>query len=104
MLSPKNLLLRVATSWLYPSAVGDILFGAVSLTFYAILINASEYQILLIIIMILITSVTMLAVSISAYSACFLFVDAGEVTKGIFDFFLTPSLFHGGNTSSRSSS
>src|SRR3989344_493757 len=67
MLSPKNLLVRIATSSFGVSALGDIVFGIV-----------------------------FLAAAIAIYSTSFFFTDASSVTGSLFELFLTPSLFHGG--------
>lgn len=96
LLSPKNLLIRIATSSFGSSAVGDILFGIICLVFYGFLIHATIYQVLLIIFLAIITTLIFLSLVIVIYSASFLFVDADQVTGGIFNFFLTPSLFNGG--------
>lgn len=96
MLSPKNLLSRIATSSFNASAVGDIVFGVVCLVVYAVLIQATLYQILLILFLILLTTIVYFAAAISIYSTSFLFVDANAVSNGLFELFITPSLFHGG--------
>ena len=96
MLSPKNLLVRIATSSFNASAVGDVIFGIVCLAVYAFLVQASAYQVLLIILLIFISTVVFLAAAIAIYSVSFLFTDANSVTSGLFELFMTPSLFHGG--------
>lgn len=96
MLSPKNVLVRVATSSFGVSAIGDIVFGIVTLAIYAVLIQATLYQVLLMILLVFFTTLVFLAASIVAYSASFLFADANSVARGMFELFLTPSLFHGG--------
>jgi ABC-2 type transport system permease protein len=96
LLSPKNLLIRIATSSFGSSAVGDTIFGIVCLIFYGILIHATLLQVLLIIFLIIITTIIFLSLVIIIYSTSFLFVDSDQVTTGIFNFFLTPSLFNGG--------
>lgn len=96
MLSPKNLLVRVATSSFNASAVGDIIFGIVCLVIYAFLIHASLYQILLMLLLAVISALVFLSSVVVIYSVSFLFVDANSVTSGLFELFLTPSLFHGG--------
>lgn len=96
LLSPKNLLVRIGTSSFGSSAVGDAIFGIVCLIFYGILINATFFQILLIIFLIIITTIIFLSLVIVIYSISFLFMDSDQVTTGIFNFFLTPSLFNGG--------
>ena len=60
MLSPKNLLVRIATSSFGVSALGDIVFGIVCLGIYAFLIHASIYQILLIALLVLISTIVFL--------------------------------------------
>ncbi len=96
LLSPKNLLVRIATSSFGPSAVGDLIFGFVCLIFYGILIQATFLQVLLIIFLVVITSIIFLSLVIIIHSTSFLFIDSDQVTLGIFNFFLTPSLFNGG--------
>ena len=96
MLSPKNLILRIATSSFGSSAVGDVIFGLICLIFYGILIHASFFQILLILFLIIITTVIFLSLIIIIHCTSFLFVDSEQITIGVFNFFLTPSLFNGG--------
>lgn len=96
MLSPKNLLVRIATSSFGVSALGDIVFGIVCLGIYAFLIHATVYQILLIGLLVIISTVVFLAAAIAIYSTSFFFTDASSVTGSLFELFLTPSLFHGG--------
>jgi ABC-2 type transport system permease protein len=96
LLSPKNLLIRIATSSFGSSAVGDVIFGIICLIFYGILINATLFQILLIIFLIIVTTTIFLSLVIIIYSTSFLFIDSNQVTTEIFNFFITPSLFNGG--------
>jgi len=96
MLSPKNLLVRIATSSFNASALGDIFFGIVCLTIFALLIHAGTYQILLIVLLTIISIIIFLAAVIAIYSMSFFFTDASSVTGSLFELFLTPSLFHGG--------
>lgn len=96
MLSPKNLLLRVATSSFNESAVGDTIFGIVCLITYGFLIHVTAYQILVMAILAILAIIVFLALMIAIYSTSFFFVDSNAVTSGLFELFLTPSLFHGG--------
>jgi len=96
MLSPKSLLLRIATAYFSVSAIGDILFGISCLTIYAILIHANFFQVLLMLILTLVSTIVFLSAVIVIYSLSFFFTDAESVTRGIFELFFTPSLFHGG--------
>jgi ABC-2 type transport system permease protein len=96
LLSPKNLLVRIATSSFGSSAVGDTIFGFICLIFYGILIQATFLQVVLIVFLVVITSIIFLSLVIIIHSTSFLFIDSDQVTLGIFNFFLTPSLFNGG--------
>lgn len=96
MLSPKNLLVRIATASFNASAIGDILFGTVCLAIYGFLIHISLIQIAVVIIMAFFAIVTSYAAAIMIYSTGFLFIDSGSFTSGLGELFLTPALFHGG--------
>ena len=96
MLSPKNLLLRVSTSAFNASGVGDIVFGITCLTIYGFLIQANIYQILMTLVLIFLTAMVFFGIIIIISSMSFFFIDANSVTSGLFEMFLTPSLFHGG--------
>lgn len=96
MLSPKNLLMRVAVANLGVSSIGDVLFGVTCLALYAIFIQATALQIAFIVILTIITTLVFFAAVTMIYSMSFFFVDPASVTYGLFDLFVTPSLFHGG--------
>lgn len=96
MLSPKNLLVRIATSSFGASAVGDVVFGITCLVIYAFFIHASILQILLIIFSIIISTTVFLSIGIVVYSMSFYFTDPDAVTYGLFQLFFTPAMFHGG--------
>lgn len=96
MLSPKNLIVRTATSAFDASAVGDVVFGALCIVAYFILISATLSQILLGVLFLCLSSVLILGVVISIFSIGFFFTDSSSVTQGILEMFITPSIFHGG--------
>jgi ABC-2 type transport system permease protein len=96
LLSPKNLLVRVATAALNTAALGDVLFGIICLVTYSFLISASVYQIIMIILLALLATMVFLGVVIAIAAVSFYFTDSGVVAMGFFELFLTPALFHGG--------
>ena len=96
LLSPKNVLLRVATSSFGVSAVGDIFFGISCLVIYAILIQADVWQIILMVFLVVIASIVFFAITLVAYSVSFFITDANLAASGLFEIFFTPALFHGG--------
>ncbi len=96
MLSPKNILIRTATSAIEVAAVGDMLFGIICICIYGFLIHITLMQMILILILIFFTSIVFLSFMIIIYSLSFYFIDANVITNGIFQLFNTPTLFHGG--------
>jgi ABC-2 type transport system permease protein len=96
MLSPKNLLIRIATASFSPTAVGDIIFGVVCLVIYGVLIHISLGQILVMAILMIFSVIMFLSVAVAIFSTSFLFIDPNAVTTSLFELFMTPSLFHGG--------
>lgn len=96
MLSPKNIILRVATSNLSPSAFGDVIFGIICLSTYSLLIHVSIIQIIFILILIIFSSIIFFSLTTIIYTLSFYFIDASETVEGVFQFFFTPTLFHGG--------
>lgn len=96
MLSPKNLLVRIATSSFNASAVGDMVYGIACLAIYGFLIHISLGQILLMGILALFSVIIFLSVAVAVFSTSFLFVDSSAITNSLFELFVTPALFHGG--------
>lgn len=96
MLSPKNLLVRTATSSFNAASVGDIVFGSICIVVYLFLISATSTQVALAALFVCFTTLVFLAVIISIVSVGFFFSDASPVIQSLFELFITPSLFHGG--------
>lgn len=96
MLSPKNLILRIATSAFSPSAVGDAIFGIICLTVYGFLIHISFIQIIFIFILTIFASIIFFSMTLIINALSFYFIDATSFTDSVFQLFFTPTLFHGG--------
>lgn len=96
MLSPKNLLVRIATSSFNASAVGDMVYGIACLAIYGFLIHISLGQIFLMAILAVFSVTIFLSVAIAVFSTSFLFIDSSAITNSLFELFVTPALFHGG--------
>jgi ABC-2 type transport system permease protein len=96
MLSPKNLLVRIATSSFGSSAIGDMVFGIMCLAIYGFLTHVTSGQILLIVILEIFSVLIFFGVTISVFSVSFLFADPNAVSESLFELFMTPMLFHGG--------
>lgn len=96
LLSPKNVLLRVATSHLFVSAIGDVLFGCMCLIIYAIHIQATIYQLVWACILVGITLAVFFSMALLSSLLAFAFTDAESMMRTAFEVFFTPSMFHGG--------
>ncbi len=96
LISPKNLLSRIATSSFSASAVGDAFFGIICIIIYLAMISATLPQIGMTLLLIIISLITFIGVTILVQSINFFFSDPEAVTRSIFEIFFTPSLFHGG--------
>lgn len=96
LLSPKNLLIRIATASFNASAIGDLLYGLVCFAVYAILISITFYQFWMMLVLIIFAMIALLAMTILIGASSFFFTDPQAVTAGFFDLFFTPSMFHGG--------
>jgi ABC-2 type transport system permease protein len=96
MLSPKNLLARIATSSFGASAVGDVFFGIICLVIYLSMISATLPQIGMTLLLIIISLIAFTGVTIAIQSINFFFTDPEAVTRSMFELFFTPALFHGG--------
>ena len=96
MLSPKNLILRIATSAFSPSAVGDAIFGIICLSVYGFLIHITLVQIIFITLLIIFGAIIFFSMSLVINALSFYFVDATSFTDSVFQLFFTPTLFHGG--------
>lgn len=96
LVSPKNIFLRISTSAFNASAVGDILFGVICLVVFLFAIHATGLQILLTILFTITTAIIFFAGVITAMGISFFFADAYSTANSLIEFFITPSLFHGG--------
>lgn len=96
LLSPKNLLGRIATSSFSTSAIGDLIFGLVCIIIYLIMIGAGMLQVLMVLFLVVFSTLAFIGATISIQSISFYFTDPDAVTRSIFELFFTPTLFHGG--------
>ena len=96
LLTPKNILLKVATSRISTSAFGDLLYGIICFIVFAIVRHLNIYQILLSLLFILLTSIIYFAFSVICMSISFYVMDGNNVSQGFYGMFLSNSLYHGG--------
>jgi ABC-2 type transport system permease protein len=97
LLSPRNFLLRLSTSKLETSAMGDLFFGVVCILFWAFLTaNFSIIFFLNIIFFSVIASCIFYFFGVFANSLSFYFNDARTIVQGTLEMLLTPAIFYGG--------
>lgn len=95
--STRSPLLRVLLSRMRTSAIGDILFGALLLVVYGILKSFTALQVLMCLLALCFVTLCFFAVSLCIQSLGFYFISSHNlVTNGIFELYLTPTLYHGG--------
>lgn len=96
MLSPKNTILRLATSSFKVSAVGDIIFGIICLGICAYMNSFSLWQMALTLILSIVACIVFASVILFSQTLSFYFYDGESVSGGVLELFLTPALMHGG--------
>ena len=96
LLTPKNTLLKVATSAISTSALGDLLFGIICFGVFAFVSNLSFVQIIVSLLLMLIASVVFFAFSLICMSISFYLMDGENISQGLYGMFISASLYHGG--------
>ena len=96
LITPKNTLLKVATSAISTSAIGDFVFGIICLVIFSIVAKLSIIQILMAILLIIISSIIFFAFSLICMSVSFYLMEGENVSQGLYGMFVSASLYHGG--------
>ena len=96
LLTPKNTLLKVATSSISTSALGDLLFGFICFVIFAFVSKLSILQIFISILLIIIASIIYFAFSLICMSISFYLMDGENISTGLYGMFISTSLYHGG--------
>ena len=96
LLTPKNTLLKVATSAVSTSAIGDIVFGLICYTWFAFFAHFTLLQVLASLVLLAVASIVTFSFTLICMSMSFYFMEGENISNGLFQMFLTPSLYHGG--------
>lgn len=96
LLTPKNTLLKVVTSDISTSAIGDLIFGIICFLIFAFVSKLSFLQIIVSIILILVASMIFFSFSLISMSISFYLMDGENISSGLYGMFLSASLYHGG--------
>lgn len=97
LLSPKNILLRLAVSRFEASAMGDLIFGVFCISLWAFLAETFSVALLLSVIFFSVSaSCIFFFFGVVANSAAFYFADSRTIVQGLLETLLTPAVFYGG--------
>ncbi len=97
LLSPKNILLRLAVSKFEASAMGDLIFGILCIFAWAFLTKSFSIIFLLNTIFFSISaSCIFFFFGVVANSLAFYFADSRTIVQGVIEMLLTPAIFYGG--------
>lgn len=94
--TPKNTLLKIATSDIDTSALGDLTFGFICFIIYAFSAELSILQVFITIIMMIVASIVFFSFVLICMTISFYLMDGENVSHGLYQTFLTVSLYHGG--------
>ncbi len=96
LLTPKNILLKVSTSAITTSALGDLLFGTICFGVFAVSSKLTIGQLAMSLILIIATSIIFYSFSLICMSVSFYLMDGHNVSDGLYGIFISNSLYHGG--------
>lgn len=96
LLTPKNILLKVSTSKISTSALGDLMFGVICFVVFAVYNKLTILQLLLSFLLLIISSLIFYSFSLLCMSVSFYLMDGHNVSSGLYGTFLSNSLYHGG--------
>ena len=96
LLTPKNILLKVSTSKVSTSALGDLLFGIVCFIIFAFFNKLTIIQLMLSFLLIILSSIIFYSFSLICMSISFYLMDGHNVSNGLYGTFVSNSLYHGG--------
>lgn len=96
LLTPKNTLMKIATSKVSTSAIGDLLFGLICFVIYMFYTKMSLNSFLLSFILIIVATIIFFSFVLISMSISFYLMDGEKVSESIYGLFLNNSLYHGG--------
>lgn len=94
--TPKNILLKIATSKINTSAFGDLLFGVTCFIIYWVSVKLTLVQLLLSLLLMIICAIITITFTLFSMSVSFYLMEGENVSMGIFGMFLGNSTYHGG--------
>lgn len=95
LLSPRNLYLRILSSKLRVSAIGDCLFGLVLIMIYIIQAKLGLGQILMLLLFLPPATLLFCNISLLTSLVAFMIPDSGVLSRNLFEAFFAPSMYPG---------
>ena len=96
LLTPKNILLKVSTSDIQTSAIGDLIFGLICFIIYIVISKLSLLKIIVSLFLIIIASIVYYSFALICMSISFYVMDGENLSNGLYGTFISVSLYHGG--------
>ena len=96
LLTPKNILIKVSTSAISTSAIGDLLFGVICFIVFSVFNRLTIIQLLVSLLLIIVSSIIFYSFTLICMSVSFYLMDGHNVSTGLYGIFLSNSLYHGG--------
>ena len=96
LLTPKNTLLKVSTSAISTSAIGDLVFGLICFVIFAVISKLTILQVMVSFLLMIIASIVFFAFSLICMSISFYLMDGENISQGLYGMFVSASLYHGG--------
>lgn len=96
LLTPKNILVKVSTSVVSTSALGDFIFGITCFTIFAFCNKLTVVQMLVSSLLIILSCLIFYSFSLICMSVSFYLMDGLNVSNGLYGIFLSNSIYHGG--------
>jgi ABC-2 type transport system permease protein len=93
LLSPRNLYLRILTSKLRVSAIGDIFFGLILMIVYAVYAQLGLSQLVLLVLFLPPAILLFFNVSLMTSLVAFALPDSSIISRNLFEVFFSPSMY-----------
>ena len=94
--TPKSILMKVSTSKVTVSAIGDLVYGIICFIVFAVISKLSIIQILISIYLLIVSSIIFYAFTLICSSVSFYLMEGENVSQGLYGMFVSNSLYHGG--------
>lgn len=96
LISPKNLIARIATSYLAVGALGDVVYGIMCIVYYLAISSFTVWQAIALPCILAMAVLSAFFTLLAIHSISFDPMNAEMISNSLFELYLTPSLFHGG--------